>query len=119
VALVVLIILFPWLGAVVLACLPPILGGQIGRCARLPPAASFLITLTIVPSAIRLPDFLYALSWLPALGVNFSLWLDGLSVFFALLVLGINLLIMCPPPWRSSGSTDDCPRRVPLTGTTA
>jgi NADH:ubiquinone oxidoreductase subunit 5 (subunit L)/multisubunit Na+/H+ antiporter MnhA subunit len=98
VALVVLIILFPWLGSVVLPCLRRILGRQIGRWALLPTAASFLITLTFVPSVTRHPDSLYALPWFPALGVNLSLWLDGLSVFFTLLVSGIGLLIMWLPP---------------------
>jgi multisubunit Na+/H+ antiporter MnhG subunit len=48
VALVVLIIFLPWLGSVVLPCLRPILGRHLGRWALLPPAVSFLITLTIV-----------------------------------------------------------------------
>jgi NADH:ubiquinone oxidoreductase subunit 5 (subunit L)/multisubunit Na+/H+ antiporter MnhA subunit len=98
VALVVLIILLPWLGSVVLPCLPPILGRQIGRWALLPTAASVLITLTFVPSVARLPNFPYALPRFLALGVNTSLWIDGLSVFFALLVSGIGLLIMWYPP---------------------
>jgi multicomponent Na+:H+ antiporter subunit A len=93
VALVALIILFPWLGSAISPCLRPLLGRHTGRWALLPPAASFLICLTFVPSVSRGQSFLYALPWFPELGVNFSLWIDGLSLFFALLIAGMGLLI--------------------------
>jgi hypothetical protein len=50
VTLVVLIFLLPWLGAVLLPYLRPLLGCHLGRWALIPPAASFLITLTAVTS---------------------------------------------------------------------
>jgi multicomponent Na+:H+ antiporter subunit A len=93
VALVALIILLPWVGAVAFPCLRPILGRHIGRWALLPPAASFLITLTFVASVSRHQSFLYTVPWFRDLGVNLSFWIDGLSVFFALLIAGIGLLI--------------------------
>jgi multicomponent Na+:H+ antiporter subunit A len=83
VALVALIFLLPWLGAAVLPCLRPILGRHLGRWALVPPAASFLTTLSFVTSTSYNQGLLYILLWFPALGVNFSLWIDGLSVFFA------------------------------------
>ena len=92
-ALVALIFLLPWLGAALLPGLRPLLGRHLGRWALVPPAASFLITLTFVPSTSRHQGLLYTLPWFPALGVNFSLWIDGLSVFFALLIAGMGLLI--------------------------
>jgi multicomponent Na+:H+ antiporter subunit A len=94
VALVALIILFPWLGSAVLPCVRPVLGRHLGRWALLPPAASFLITLAFVPSVSHGRGFLFRLPWFPELGVNLSLWVDGLSVFFALLIAGIGLLII-------------------------
>jgi multicomponent Na+:H+ antiporter subunit A len=93
VTLAVAIFLLPWLGAVVLPCLRPILGRHIGRWALLPPAASLLFTLTFISSASRPQGVRYTLPWFPALGVNFSLWIDGLSLFFALLIAGMGLLI--------------------------
>ena len=92
-ALVALIILLPWFGAAALPCFRRILGRHLGRWALLPAAASFLITLSFVPSVSHGQDFLYALPWFPGLGVNFSLWVDGLSVLFALLIAGMGLLI--------------------------
>lgn len=80
-ALVALIFLFPWLGAVLLPCLRPLLGRHLGRIALVPPAASFLITLTFVTSTSHDQGIRYTLPWFPELGVNFSLWIDGWSVF--------------------------------------
>jgi formate hydrogenlyase subunit 3/multisubunit Na+/H+ antiporter MnhD subunit len=93
VALVALIILFPWLGSAVLPCVRPVHGRHLGRWALLPPAARFLITLSFVPSVSHGRSFLFTLPWFPELGVNLSLWVDGLSVFFARLIAGIGLLI--------------------------
>jgi NADH:ubiquinone oxidoreductase subunit 4 (subunit M) len=83
VALVAVIFLLPWHGVAVLPCLRPVLGRHLGRWALLPPAASFLITLRFVTSTSYDQGLLSTLPWFPALGVNFSLWLDSLSVFFA------------------------------------
>ena len=33
------------------------------------------------------------MAWAPSLGVRFSIWLDGLSLFFALLVTGVGTLV--------------------------
>jgi NADH:ubiquinone oxidoreductase subunit 5 (subunit L)/multisubunit Na+/H+ antiporter MnhA subunit len=93
VALVALIFLFPWLGAALLPCLRPLLGRHLGRLALVPPAASLLITLTIVTSSAHEQTAHYTVPWFPELGVNFSLWVDGVSVFFASLIAGMGLLI--------------------------
>ncbi|HEX9867390.1 MAG TPA: hydrogen gas-evolving membrane-bound hydrogenase subunit E [Candidatus Tectomicrobia bacterium] len=92
-ARVALIILLPWLGAAVLPCVRSMLGRHIGSWALLPAAASFLIALTYVSSVSRHQSVFYVLPWFPELGVNFSLWIDGLSLFFVLLIAGIGLLI--------------------------
>ena len=36
----------------------------------------------------------YTIEWLPELYLNFSLYLDGLSLFFALLVTGMGALVL-------------------------
>src|SRR5919109_527845 len=93
VGLVALIFLLPWLGAALIPYLRPLLGRHLGRVALVPPAASVLITLTFVSSTSYDQGVLYTFPWFPMLGVNFSLWIDGLSVFFALLIAGMGLLI--------------------------
>jgi multicomponent Na+:H+ antiporter subunit A len=93
VALVALIFLLPWLCAALLPYLRPLLGRHFGCWALVTPAASFLITLTFVTSTSHDQGVRYTVPWFPTLGVNFSLWIDGLSVFFALLIAGMGLLI--------------------------
>lgn len=58
------------------------------------PLSSFLLVLyafTLVPSGKALT---FSLSWIPSLGLNFSLYLDGLSALFALLITGIGTLVV-------------------------
>jgi multicomponent Na+:H+ antiporter subunit A len=93
VALVALIFLLPWFGAALIPYLRPFLGRHVGRVALAPPAASFLVTLSSVSSTSHDQEVIYTLPWFRVLGVNFSLWIDGLSVFFALLIAGMGLLI--------------------------
>ena len=106
-ALVALIFLLPWLGAALLPYLRPLLGRHLGRWALVPPAASFLITLTFVTSTSHDLGVRYTVPRFPMLGVNFSLWIDGLSVIFALLIAGMGLLIT----WYSHYSLDPSERQ--------
>ena len=57
------------------------------------PLSSFLLilyTFSLVPSGKALT---FSIPWIPSLGLNFSLYLDGLSTLFALLVTGIGTLV--------------------------
>ncbi len=56
--------------------------------------AAFLGLLTNLPSVLAGEVVMARLNWMPELGLNFTLMLDGLGFFFALLILGIGLLII-------------------------
>ncbi|PYG27229.1 monovalent cation/H+ antiporter subunit A [Pelagimonas varians] len=56
--------------------------------------AAFLGLLTNLPSVLAGEVVVARVDWMPLLGLNFSLMLDGLGFFFALLILGIGLLII-------------------------
>lgn len=43
---------------------------------------------------VRRADLTASYSWLPEIGINLSLRLDGLGFLFALLILGIGLLVI-------------------------
>jgi hypothetical protein len=73
VALVALIFLLPWLGAALVPYLRPLRGRHVGRWVLVPPAASFLLTLTFVTSTSHDEGVRYTLPLFPMLGVNFSL----------------------------------------------
>ena len=56
--------------------------------------AAFVGLLTNLPAVLAGNVVMARVDWMPLLGLNFSLMLDGLGFFFALLILGIGLLII-------------------------
>ncbi len=56
--------------------------------------AAFIGLLTNLPTILAGGVVMARVDWMPLLGLNFSLMLDGLGFFFALLILGIGLLII-------------------------
>ncbi|MDW3223890.1 MAG: monovalent cation/H+ antiporter subunit A [Paracoccaceae bacterium] len=56
--------------------------------------AAFIGLLTNLPAVMAGELVTARVDWIPALGLNFTLMLDGLGFFFALLILGIGLLII-------------------------
>ena len=56
--------------------------------------AAFIGLLTNLPMVLAGEVVTARIDWLPILGLNFTLMLDGLGFFFALLILGIGLLII-------------------------
>ncbi len=56
--------------------------------------AAFLGLLTNLPSVLAGEVLQARVLWMPELGLNLTLMLDGLGFFFALLILGIGLLII-------------------------
>ena len=89
-----LLALLPLLGA-----LAPALAIRFGRnaCALAAGAVtlSALIVLgSMVPGVMRGEVFTASVPWIPALGLNASLFLDPLGLMFAGMILGIGLLII-------------------------
>ncbi len=66
------------------------------------PLASFLLVLAQIPAKDAPPQSL-VIPWIPSLGINFSLYLDGLSALFALLVTGIGMLVVVYAGYYLSG----------------
>ncbi|MTI18936.1 putative monovalent cation/H+ antiporter subunit A [Rhodobacteraceae bacterium RKSG542] len=58
------------------------------------PALIFLHFLTLVPGVSSGEVYTAALEWVPTYGVTFSIYLDGLSTLFALLISGIGTFII-------------------------
>lgn len=90
----VFIILLPLLGAL----LPP-LSERYGRnlcaaSAALGPLVALGLLLSYVPALFDGQQFFVQQSWIPQLGLSMSLRLDGLGLMFALLILGIGLLVI-------------------------
>ncbi|WP_458789949.1 monovalent cation/H+ antiporter subunit A [Yoonia sp. MH D7] len=89
-----LIVALPFLGAF----LPGIMNAA-GRsaCAGVTftvSLAAFIGLLTNLPTILAGDVVMARVDWMPALGLNFTLMLDSLGFFFAVLILGIGLLII-------------------------
>ncbi len=88
------IVALPFLGAL----LPGVMNAA-GRAACA--GVTFVVTLmafvgllTNLPAVLAGQVVTARIDWMPQLGLNFTLMLDGLGFFFAFLILGIGLLII-------------------------
>jgi multicomponent K+:H+ antiporter subunit A len=64
-----------------------------GWLLAIAPAAAFALLITESPAILAGQSASASIPWMPSLGLNFSLRLDGLSLLFALLVSGIGALV--------------------------
>ncbi|HMA46214.1 MAG TPA: proton-conducting transporter membrane subunit [Frankiaceae bacterium] len=85
-------------GMLALAVSAPFLTRALGRDAGYPLAAGFaaggLVVATQAPGVLAGRPVQADLPWIPGLGVRLHLTLDGLALVFALLVLGVGVLVM-------------------------
>ncbi|WP_200834096.1 monovalent cation/H+ antiporter subunit A [Nitrincola tapanii] len=77
----------------------PLIAERFGRTAcawatAAAPALALLLLLLNAPAVFRGETLFSSLSWIPQLGLDLSFRLDGLAFLFALLILGIGLLII-------------------------
>lgn len=88
-----LIALLPFIGALV-----PGLMIRAGRTAcavatAVPTALALILLMTLAPAVMRGEVVQAQVDWLPQLGLSASFFLDGLSLLFATMILGMGLLI--------------------------
>ncbi|MDN3557302.1 monovalent cation/H+ antiporter subunit A [Halomonas maura] len=88
------IALLPLLGVLV----PPLVANRGRRDCSLAtaalPALALVLTLSQVPALNAGEALRFSAEWIPALGLEVAFRLDGLSLLFNLLILGIGLLIL-------------------------
>lgn len=70
------------------------LGKWAGWLYAIIPLYGVIDFLAILPDVDRDVVFMESYAWLPQYGIHFSIYVDGLSEFFSLLVLGIGTLIL-------------------------
>ncbi|WP_221795815.1 monovalent cation/H+ antiporter subunit A [Oceanobacter mangrovi] len=88
------ILLLPMLGI-----MAPLITARMGRTAcawatAIAPFAALVILLRQTPKIFAGEVDTWWQEWIPSLGLNLSLHLDGLAYLFALLILGIGLLVI-------------------------
>ena len=89
-----LIVALPFLGALLPGLMIRAGRQACGLVTFLVTLTAFLGLMTHLPTVMAGETVTARLDWMPALGLNFTLMLDGLGFFFALLILGIGLLII-------------------------
>jgi multicomponent K+:H+ antiporter subunit A len=88
------IVLLPWLAVPLLAILrrsPRALPAWLAAAAD---ALALGVLLSLAPSVLGGQVLFWSVPWVPTIGLNLSLRLDGLGLLFALLILGIGLLVV-------------------------
>lgn len=68
--------------------------GQLSWLLALAPAAAFVVLLPLTAQVNEGQVLVWSIEWLPAVDLPLTLYLDGLSAFFALLVTFIGTLII-------------------------
>lgn len=58
------------------------------------PLLIFIYLLTYIPAVSSGETVNHTLPWIPSLGINFTNYLDGLSLIFALLITGVGALVI-------------------------
>jgi len=71
-----------------------LLGKASGWFIALLPLALTVYFATLLPLVVAGQALQHSVAWVPVLGVNFSFYLDGLSLLFALLITGIGTFIV-------------------------
>jgi multicomponent Na+:H+ antiporter subunit A len=89
-----LALLLPFAGAVIAPILTRALGHNAAWVLAAIPALLFAHFLTLAPLVASGGTAAGAVAWAPSIGVDFSWYIDGLSLTFALLISGIGTLIV-------------------------
>ncbi|MBT1449480.1 monovalent cation/H+ antiporter subunit A [Glaciecola sp. XM2] len=89
-----------WITAILLiGVLVPVVTERFGRTVNtlftmLAPAIALAYIISLVPAVLAGEVIVEYLEWIPSMGLTLSMHLDGLALMFALLILGIGLLII-------------------------
>ena len=88
------LVLLPFAAAFLMPLLYKIFGTKIGWVATLVPLYIFASFLSLLPRVNAGEQIATTLAWIPLLGVDLAVRLDGLSLLFVLLISGIGLAVM-------------------------
>ena len=94
-----LLALLPWLGAAVVACLPRPARRLAAALSGAVALAALALVLQAAPTVFGGEVLRASVPWLPALGLNLGLRLDGLAWLFTLLIAGIGALVVLYAAW--------------------
>ena len=67
---------------------------QIGWFVLAVPIILFALISSYIPHTANGKTFIHTLEWIPSLSINFTTYLDGLSMIFGLLITGVGSLVI-------------------------
>ena len=104
-----LLALLPWLGALLMACLPQAARRASALLAGCVAVATTALVLTAAPAVFGGEVLRWGMAWMPALGLDLGFRMDGLAWLFALLIGGIGALVVLYAAWYMDPA-DPAPR---------
>lgn len=82
------------IGSVISACTGKLSRNLSTSLTALAPLTALGITLYHAPAVLAGETIRYSFAWIPSIGLDLSLRLDGLSLLFMFMILGIGLLVI-------------------------
>ena len=67
---------------------------KIGWFVLLVPFSLFIILASFIPSVAGGETYIHTFRWIDSAGINFTTYLDGLSIIFGLLITGVGTLVI-------------------------
>ncbi|MGY3714338.1 Na+/H+ antiporter subunit A [Sutcliffiella cohnii] len=91
-----LMIFLPFIFAIIVPALYKIFNPRIhtGWFVLVVPTVIFIYLLSVVPSIYNMENILVTVPWIPSYDLNFTAYIDGLSLVFGLLIAGIGALVI-------------------------
>lgn len=89
-----LVILIPFIAAALLPIYRRFKKIHLGWFVIIVPIALFVILARLIPSVASGKTYVHTYEWIPTLDFNFTTYLDGLSMIFALLITGVGSLVI-------------------------
>lgn len=89
-----LAILLPFIAAFLIPLLSPVFQRKLGYPVAIIPAALFFYFLSFLPQILAGNPVIIDYQWVPQMGIDFSIYLDGLALLFALIITGIGFFVV-------------------------
>lgn len=89
-----LAVFLPFLLALAVPAVEKLIKHRVGWFASLIAFISFLLVISFVPLVIHGEHFQASVEWIPSMGIEYSIYVDGLSILFGLIITGIGIIIM-------------------------
>ena len=67
---------------------------KIGWFVLFVPLALFIMLASFIPSVAGGETYIHTIRWIDSAGINFTTYLDGLSMIFGLLITGVGSLVI-------------------------